>query len=102
MTILTYQVVYKQFLRAEEAYLGFTDKDPLSNSASHMTLRSTWPGHDASEIAIEFDGQEVILQSKQLFLKYHMPYEFDQTRGNAKFVKDKQQLLLNLPRAQSN
>jgi hypothetical protein len=92
-------VIYKQTLKAEEAYLGFTDKNPLSNSASQMTLRSKWPNHDsASQITIEFDKQRIILFSSELFLDYHMPYPFDHTKGSAKFVKDRKELLVTLPR----
>jgi hypothetical protein len=63
-----------------------------------MTLRSTWPNHESAQIKIEFDNQEVILFSSELFLKYYMPYPFDQTKGSAKFIKDKSQLLITLPR----
>ena len=78
--------------------MGFTDKDPLSNSASHMMLRSKWPNHCAAQIKIEFSKQTVILFSEKYFLEYHMPYPFDESRGKAKFIKDKYQLELNLPR----
>lgn len=90
-------MIYKQSLRAEEAYLGFSEKDPLSNSSSHMVLKSYWPNHSSAELTVDFEGQFAIIFSDRFFLKYHMPYQFDQARGNAKFVADKQTLELTLP-----
>ena len=95
-----HEVIYQQSLKAEEAYLGFTDKDPLSNSSSHMTLRSVWPAHCSAQISIESDAQKIILFSERLFLEYHMPYPFDFSRGKARFVKDKWQLEVTVPRVE--
>lgn len=67
-----------------------------------MTLRSKWPGHCAAQINIEFSDQRIILFSEKYFLDYHMPYPFDKSKGNAKFVTDKYQLELCLPRDFSN
>ena len=60
-------------------------------------IKSYWPNHESAEINIEFDEQKIVLFSDRLYADIDLPYQIDEKKGKAQFIKDDKILEISLP-----
>lgn len=66
LTILSFNILYKQDVTTEDVYLGMSDKDPSSNSCNVIVYRIELPGEELSDINLVTTRTKLLVQSPNL------------------------------------
>ncbi len=90
------KVLFRQQVNPEDVYLGLSDIDPSSSKCQSLLLKVKLPGTHLREIQTDIEGSKFWLQTPSYNLLYYVPYEFDKNNVNAKWVKDKEELHVDI------
>merc|ERR1719409_1083910 len=96
-TVPNYDILYKQDMSAEDAFLNLGDKDTSSDHCTHLILKVELPGAAMKDISLEVLKDRVILQAPKHRLNVALPYPVKKDEGNAKWDKVKGILSITLP-----
>eukprot|EP00357_Protocruzia_adherens_P019821 CAMPEP_0115005364 /NCGR_PEP_ID=MMETSP0216-20121206/19813_1 /TAXON_ID=223996 /ORGANISM="Protocruzia adherens, Strain Boccale" /LENGTH=211 /DNA_ID=CAMNT_0002371647 /DNA_START=46 /DNA_END=678 /DNA_ORIENTATION=+ len=91
-----YDILYKQRVGTQDVYFG-TDMDPSTTTCQDLLMKIKMPGAKLAEISLDVQTQAVNIQSSKYVLHHVLPYKVEKDKGNAKWDRDTETLILTLP-----
>jgi hypothetical protein len=58
-----FDILFKQAVGSETVYFGMGDKDPSTNSCSHLVVRIKFPGEKGKDLDLDVAKQKLTAQS---------------------------------------
>ncbi|ORX77213.1 hypothetical protein BCR32DRAFT_295766 [Anaeromyces robustus] len=93
-----YDLIYRQKVTTEDIYLGMSGKTPGFQDCDEMVITVKLPGvKKISDIELTVYENKIDVKTSTYRLNLPLPKPILENDGNAKWKKDKSELVLNLP-----
>jgi len=92
-----YDVIYKQNVSSQDAYLGMSGKNASSSSCNYIVVRIYFPGATSKELQLDVTRTKLVAQSEQYKLTLSLPHEVKDKEGKAAWDQTKESLSVTLP-----
>ena len=92
-----YDIIYKQRVTADDAYLGMSGKNPSTACCEDLVVRIKLPDIQQKDIDLDVKDKYLICKCPKYQLLLQLPHKVDSNKGNAKWDAKKEQLEVTLP-----
>lgn len=92
-----FEILYKQNVSAEDAYLNMGMKDPSSRHCDAIIVRIKLPGDKFKDVNLQVTSHKLYVGTPKHKLFLHLPHRCDEDKGNAKFDAKTDVLAVTLP-----
>lgn len=82
-----YDILYRQNMGTEEAYLNFMDADSSSDHCTDLTVKIWLPDTQLKDISLDVLEDRLLLQAPKYRLNLALPHKVKKDSGNAKWDK---------------
>ncbi|XP_066246782.1 dynein axonemal assembly factor 6 [Euwallacea similis] len=91
-----WDISYRQSVTASDVFLGIGFKTPATSSCENMVVTIDLPGENRHNIDLKIEANKLILISPKFSLELNLPHPVDPKKGDAKFDKDAETLIVTL------
>ncbi|XP_053329758.1 dynein axonemal assembly factor 6 [Spea bombifrons] len=91
-----YQIIFKQSVRPEDVFLGFTQKNSSTTCCEDMMIRINLPGTKSSDVLLQVKNNFLDLHTPKYKLGLHLPQPVNADSGKAQFTLDTETLHVTL------